>query len=248
MPQNKIQLGQIDSGKDGVEDIGARLAGVDTEVDTLQEDLDTAEQNIVTLQNDLDLAEADIVSLETDAAGKAVEIAKVNETVMAMASSPVSTPVFNDVANYTILAADITAGQPVVVTIPGGKTYKVGKGNLMVLRNGVHQVGSYTEASATTVSFEEGEALEGDIITFIIGNASKLNYNMAVVYYATGDHSGKIQTVTYTGDIERTITYTYNTDGKIATEVIDEGDVTTTKTYNYDGTSKKIVSIAAVVA
>ncbi len=175
----------------------------------------------------------------------------INETVMAMASAPVTTPVFNDVETYTVDAEDIVAEEPVVITIPNSKTYKVGKNNLLVLRNGIQQTlgnGDYTENSATTVQFGADILEAGDVITFIIGNATKLNYSVAVTYYAEGGNAGKIHEVSYTGDIVRGIAYTYNAAGKIATEAITEDGKTTTKTYTYDETSGKITGVTAVVS
>lgn len=226
MPQKKIGVDQIASGN-GELDLGTRLDSIES----------TATANVSNLQGEIDAAEG--------------EIARVNEAVMAMASAPISTPVFNDVETYTVLDTDIVAATPTTLTVPNGKSYKVGKGNLMVLRNGIPQVlanGDYTEASATTIQYAADVLLEGDVITFVIGNASKLNYNVAVTYYGVGADEGRIETVAYTGDLERTITYTYNASGKIATETIVEGGKTTTKTYTYDGTTGRITAVASVVA
>jgi hypothetical protein len=227
MSQKKINLEQVESGVTGKKDLSVRLGDTDTAINNINQSI-----------TDLDSA-------------KSADIARVNETVMAMASAPVTTPVFSEIQSYKVLAADITAGQPVTVTVPNGKTYKVGKSNLTVLLNGVVQVlvdGDYTEASSTTIQFSADILKENDVVTFVIGTPSKLNYSTAVAYYTTGGDIGKIQTVTYTGDIERTITYTYNAEGKIATEAVVEDGKTTTKTYTYDGTTGKITTIASVVA
>lgn len=222
MTQKAIGVDQIASGKDGVMNLGERLNTQDTALTQAQTDLNTV-----------------ITANET-------EIARINEAVMAMSSAPVTTPVFNDVETYAVQAADLTAGMATTVTIPNGKSYKVGKGNLMVLRNNVIQRGSFAEASETTVSFDADYLLEGDELTFIIGKPTKLDYNTAITYYAGGPDEGKIETVTYTGDIERAITYTYTAEGKINAETIVEDGITTTKTYTYSG--GKITGIHAVVA
>jgi hypothetical protein len=288
--------------------------------------------------------------MDSSLTGVTGEVAKVNESVMALASAPITTPIFNDVEVYTITAAvaevftltvtaaatgdgnvqvTLNGGTPtdvavttgdstsvvagkiqavvdaladyvatvngsvvtvtasnkrsetdatfsggttgvtatvavttqgvtgsdlssaVTITVPNSKSYKVGKGNLLIFRNGVPQTlagGDYTEASSTTIQFSADVLTGEDVITFIIGNPSKLNYSVAVAYYTEGADDGKINTITYTGDIERVITYTYNVAGKIATEAVAEGGVTTTKTFSYNETTGKITGVAAVVA
>jgi YD repeat-containing protein len=262
MAHKNITVDQVESGKQGVTNLGTRLNGFDTTVGGIQTDLDTAEGNISTLQTDLNTAEGSITTLQTDldtlegtvttlSTDQAAAVAKVNEAVMAMASAPVTTPIFSDVQSYTILETDIVAATPTAVDVPNSKTYAVGKNNMMVLRNGVPQVlagGDYTETDSNTITFPADYLLVGDIITFIINNPTKLNYTEAVAYYTTGDHIGKIETVTYTGDIARVITYTYNASGKIATEAVAEGGITTTKTYTYSETTGILTSITAVVA
>jgi hypothetical protein len=234
MAQKPISVKQVGSGKEGVINLGTRLDNTDTAISNLN-------TSITNMNSDI----------TGELVAKEVEILRVNEAVMAMASAPVTTPIFNDVETYTILLADITAGQPTVVTVPNGKSYKVGKGNLLVLRQGVPQIlanGDYTEASPTTIQYTADVLEVGDVITFIIGNATKLNYNTVITYYGAGDDLGRIQTVTYTGDIARVITYTYNPNGKIDTEAVQEDGKTTTKTFTYNGTSGKLTGVAAVVA
>lgn len=314
MSQKKINVEQIASGN-GETDLGTRLNNIDT-----------------------------------TNANNGTEIDKVNEAVMAMASAPISTPVFQDVETYSVVEAvaevftltvtasatadgdlsvtlnggsatnvtvtngdsvNVVAGKiqtvidalgdysasvnadvvtvtaankrsetdavfdggttgvtatvsvttqgvdgddienAVTITIPNSKTYKVGKGNLLVLRNGIPQLltnGDYTEASSSTIQYGADVLVDGDIITLMIGNPSKINYSVSVTYYSGGQDDGKIETVTYTGDIERTITYTYTAAGKIDTETIVEGGVTTTKTFTYNGGTGKIESVSAVVS
>lgn len=326
MAQKKITVVQVEAGKQGFSDLGARLDNMDTAIESVN----------TNLQNEINANEA--------------EIARVNEVVMAMASAPISTPVFNDIETYSVTAAvaevfdltvttgatadgnvqvtlnggaatdiavvagdsaetvagkiqtvidalaDYTASvsgavvtvtavnkrsevdatfnggvtgvtatvsvttqgvdgvdvdNAVTITIPNGKSYKVGKGNLLVLRNGIPQVlanGDYIEVDSVSIQYSAGVLKDGDVITFMIGNPSKLNYNVAVTYYGAGADEGRIETVTYTGDIERTITYTYTAEGKINTETIVEGGKTTTKTYTYDGTTGKITGVSAIVA
>jgi hypothetical protein len=233
MAQKPISVTQVGSGKTGVNNLGVRLDNTDTAINSINNTLSN-------LNTDVD----------EQFAAKEAEITRINEAVMAMASAPITTPIFNDVETYAIQAVDITSGQPTVVTVPNGKTYKVGKGNLMVLRNGVPQVlanGDYIEVSPTTIQYRANVLDESDIITFIIGNATKLNYNTSITYYDEGASEGRIEIVTYTGDIARVITYTYTASGKIATESIEEDGKTTTKTFTYDGTSGKLTGVAAVV-
>ena len=236
MIQRKIRVTQIDAGKDGLSHLGERLNSVEANIQQIETNLTNEITNVQT-------------TLSGEIAQNENEIAKVNEIVMAIASAPVSTPVFNDIVSYEVQASDIVAGQPTVITIPNGKTYKVGKGNLTVLRNGVVQVldGDYQETNETQITFNADVLEVGDVITFIIGKPAKLAYDVNVSYYTEGADAGKIQTVAYTGDINRTITYTYNTQGKIATEVITEDGKTITKTYNYDANGR-LTGINCVVA
>ena len=165
-------------------------------------------------------------------------------------SAPITTPVFNDIATYTVKDTDVVEGMPTTITIPDGKEYKVGKGNMLVLRNGVPQSptnGDYTEETETTVKFAANVLKEGDVITFIIGNPSKLNYTVLVDYYTEGDDEGRIRTISYSGDIERSITYTYTASGKIETETVTEDGKTTTKTYTYDEFTGRLIGINSVV-
>ncbi|MEM0173164.1 MAG: hypothetical protein QXI16_01500 [Sulfolobaceae archaeon] len=235
MVQRKVRVTQIEAGKDGLAHLGERLNVVENNIQQVQTDLTNQITSVQT-------------TLSTEIVQNEQEIAKVNEAVMAMASAPVTTPVFNVIESYEVQTTDIVAGQPTVITIPNGRTYKVGKGNLIVLRNGIVQIpgGDYVETNETQVTFNPDVLLAGDIITFIIGNPSKLNYNVNVTYYTEGADAGKIQTVAYTGDINRTITYTYNAQGKIATETITEDGKTITKTYNYD-TNGRLTGVTCVV-
>jgi hypothetical protein len=155
-----------------------------------------------------------------------------------------------DVSSYTVQATDITEGQPTTITLPGGRYYLVGKNHLQVLRNGVPQVlenGDYTEASSTTIQYAADILVEGDVLTFIIGKSSKLAYSVSVTYYESGPNTGLVQTMTYTGDVNKTVTYNYNAEKKISSEVIVEDGKTTTKTYNYDGNGK-LTGISVTVA
>lgn len=323
MAQKLVTVYQIESGKEGLNNLGERLNNIDTTITNVN------------------------TSLTNDITTNANEIARVNEAVMAMASAPITTPIFNDTEVYTVIEAKaevtkitvtsgasssgnitivlnsnpysvaVTSGddvnavaskiqsvvdaldeysatvngnvvtinslvkrsepdatvdggttgvvatvevlvqgvsgvnvdQDVTITIPNGKDYIVGKGNLLVLRNGIPQVlanGDYAEVSSTSIKFNAGVLHDGDVITFIIGDAGKLNYNMSVTYYDTGADAGRINTVTYTGDINRTITYTYTAEGKIASETIVEDGKTTTKTYTY--TNGRITGITSTVA
>lgn len=243
MSQKKITVVQIESGKVGVSDLGSRLDGFDTTISNVNS---TLVGQISGVQGEIDALETVVSNQSTETQAK---IDKVNEAVMAMASAPVSTPVFNDVQTYAVQASDVTAGQPVTITIPNSKTYKVGKGNMQVLRNGIPQVlanGDYIEKTESSIEYSADVLATGDVITFIIGNPSKLNYSTAVTYYGVGADEGRIQTVTYTGDINRVITYTYNAEGKIATEAIQEDGKTTTKTFTYTG--GKLTGVTAVVA
>jgi len=227
MAQKKIGVDQIESGKEGLLDLGTRLNNVDAEIENVKYDV-----------ADLD-------------ASKSADIAKVNETIMAAASAPITTPVFNDIATYTVKDTDVVEGLPTTITIPDGKEYKVGKGNMLVLRNGVPQIptnGDYTEETETTVEFAANVLKAGDVITFIIGNPSKLNYTVSVDYYTEGDDEGRIRTISYSGDIERSITYTYTASGKIETETVTEDGKTTTKTYTYDEFTGRLTGINSVVS
>jgi len=258
MIQRKIRVTQIDAGKDGLSHLGERLNSVEANIQQIETNLtneiNTVQQNLSTqlsqVQENLATEITNVqTTLSEEIAQNEAEIAKVNETVMAMASAPVSTPIFNDIVSYEVQASDIVAGQPTVITIPNGKTYKVGKGNLTVLRNGVVQVldGDYQETNETQITFNANVLEAGDVITFIIGKPAKLAYDVNVSYYTEGADAGKIQTVAYTGDINRTITYTYNTQGKIATEVITEDGKTITKTYNYDANGR-LIGVNCVIA
>jgi hypothetical protein len=312
MAQKLVTVYQVESGKEGLNNLGERLTNIDNNVAI----------------NDS-------------------EIARINEAVMAIASAPITTPIFNDIETYKVVEAkaevtslNVTAGatsngnititlngnpvsvsvsaldttlavankiqstidplndynatvsgstvtitavnkrsetdatfdggstgvtatitvttqgvdgvdlsQDLTITIPNGKNYIVGKGNLLVLRNGISQVladGDYTETSSTSIKYSANTLKDGDIITFIIGDPGKLNYNVSVSYYTSGADNGKIQTVSYTGDIQRSITYSYTSEGKIASEVIVEDNKTTTKTYTY--TDGKITGISSVVS
>jgi len=188
---------------------------------------------------------------DTSVEAISTDVAKANETIMAMASAPVTTPVFSEVQSYTVLEADVVAATPTPVDVPASKTYIVGKNNMMVLRNGAPQViaaGDYTETDSGTVTFPADYLKVGDVITFVINSPTKLNYAEAVTYYGEGANLGKVNTITYTGDIARVITYTYNEDGKIATEAVAEDGKTTTKTFTYDVGTGKLTGVAAVVA
>lgn len=322
MAQKLVTVYQIEAGKSGLNHLGERLDNIDSTIENVH----------TTLANDIATNEA--------------EIARINEAVMTLASTPITAPVFNDVETYKVVEAKaevtkvtVTAGatasgdiiltlngspvniavtsgdttdavagkiqatvdaladytatvsgsvvtitavnkrsevdatfdggttgvtatvevlvqgvdgldlaQDVIITIPNGKDYVVGKGNLLVLRNGIPQVladGDYVENSSTSIKYKAGVLKDGDVITFIIGDAGKLSYNMTVDYYTSGADAGRIQKVTYTGDINRTITYTYTAEGKIASETIVEDGKTVTKTYTY--TNGRITGVSSVV-
>ena len=128
-------------------------------------------------QNEVDLLEQ----------AHAAEVKKTNEAVVAAIVAPVATPVFTTVKTKAIAGGDLTVGQPTVVTVPDGAKYAVGKGNMLVLRNGVPYTpaaDTYTEASETTVSFAADLLVSGDVITFIIFGAPVLNYTTAVTQFA----------------------------------------------------------------
>jgi len=242
MAQKRITVDQVESGKGGVANLGFRLDGFDSTITQVNTDLTNS---INSTQGEVDALEQAFAD-QNDTID--AQLAQVNESVMAMASSPVSTPIFNDIQAYTVQASDITAGTATTITIPNGKKYHVGKGNLLVLRNGVPQVlanGDYTEETQFTIQYSADVLMEGDVITFIIGVASKFDYAMAITYYAAGDDAGRIETVTYTGDINRVYTYTYTAEGLINTEAVDEDGKTTTKTFSY--TDGKLAGITAVV-
>lgn len=227
MAQKKIGVDQIESGKEGLLDLGTRLNNVDAEIENVKD-------NVANLD-----------------ARKSADIAKVNEAIMAAASAPITAPVFNDIVTYIVQDTDVVEGMPTTITIPDGKEYKVGKGNMLVLRNGVPQIptsGDYTEETETTVKFAANVLKVGDVITFIIGNPSKLNYTVSVDYYTEGDDEGRIRTISYSGDIERSITYTYTASGKIETETVTEDGKTTTKTYTYDEFTGRLIGINSVVS
>lgn len=225
MAQKKITVVQIESGKQGFDTLGARLNGIDTAINDLNESL-----------QDSNLAS------ETG-------IAKVNEALMAAIQTPVPTPIMYDISSYTVQATDILQGQPITINLPQGKSYLVGKNHLQVLRNGVPQIlenGDYTETSPTTIQFAADVLEEGDVLTFIIGTSSKLSYNVSVSYYDSGDNAGLIQTITYTGDVNKTVTYNYNAQKKISSEVVVEDGKTTTRTFTYDDDGK-LIGIAVTV-
>ena len=323
MAQKLVTVHQVEAGKKGLNNLGERLDTIDSTVESVH----------TTLANDI--------------ATNEFEIARINEAVMTLASTPITAPVFNDIEAYKVVEAKaevtkvtVTAGattdgnvtltlngnattiavtsgdttdavagkiqtavsaladytatvsgsavtitavnkrseveatfdggttgvtatievlvkgvsgldlvNAVVITIPNGKDYVVGKGNLLVLRNGIPQVladGDYTENSSTSIKYNAGVLKDGDILTFIIGDAGKLSYTMAVEYYTSGADAGRIQKVTYAGDINRTISYTYTAEGKIATETAVEDGKTVTKTYTY--ANGKITGVSSVVA
>lgn len=237
-----IGLGQNADGSLEV-NVGTGLAiGTDADADkVIVKDLEVTHLKSGVLDTDLTSVSANDDTLPSAKAVKAfvdAKIAAANDAIMVAASMPVTTPKFDLVKNYIALAS---ATAP-TVTIPDSASYLVGKGNLMVYRNGVLQVlgENYTEASTTTVSFVIN-LRKDDEITFVIGKQAILNYSVAFAY----DTSDRINKVTYTGDIDRVIDYTYNSDNTIATEVTTEQGKTITRTYAY--TAGKITGITTAI-
>lgn len=226
-------------GVDQVEGLGGNDLGqtLQAQVTATQTAADAAQQ----AQNEVDLLEQ----------AHASEVKKTNEAVVAAIVAPVSTPVFTTVKTKAIAVGDVTAGQPTVVTIPDGAKYAVGKGNMLVLRNGIPYTpaaDTYTEASATTISFATDLLVGGyDVITFIIFSAPVLNYSTAVTHYASGEFVGMVETITFTGDINRVVTFEYVTGTKkISKETTVEDGKTITKTYSY--TDNLLTGVAVTVA
>jgi len=226
MAQKRINVSQIESGKSGLVHLGERLNTIDNTLNTLD------------------------TNFSVEIASTQAEIDAINEALIASLQSPVANPVFFDVSSYTVQVSDIEAGQPITITLPNGKTYIVGKNHLQVLRNGVPQVlenGDYTEQSSTSIRFNADVLQAGDVITFIIGKSSKLSYNVSISYYTSGANEGLIQTITYTGDVSKTVTYNYNAQKKISSEVIVEDGKTITRTFTYNG-SGTLTGISVSIA
>lgn len=73
--------------------------------------------------------------------------------------------------------------------------------------------------------------------------ASGDSYSIAYEY----DLQGRIVKETVTGDIARTVAYTYDENDNIITEIINVNGKTITKTYSYD-TYNNITNVATVVS
>ena len=169
--------------------------------------------------------------------------------------TPVSTPTFFKTENYTVLAGDLGSGNPVTLTIPNSTKYEYNKGNLMVYINGVFQINgqNYSEVEpgsgdATQVTFVANVIKKaGTVVTYVIFEQPNLDYDVAVTF--TGD---SVTQAVYSGDIDKTITYTYTASGaavgKVATETVVQNGTTTVKTYTYNGTTGKLESIASVIS
>jgi hypothetical protein len=156
--------------------------------------------------------------------------------------------------NYTVLAGDLSVGNPTVLTIPNGVTYEYGKDNILVFINGQLAVKGYTytevsptSGDATQISFVDKALKAGNVVTYVITSQPKLAYEVAYTY----DGSGRISTATFTGDVDKVVTYTYKTSGaalgKMDTITIVEDGVTSTKTYSYD-VNGVLTGIASVLS
>jgi len=307
MSQKRINVSQIESGKDGLSNLGTRLNSIENINLTDSEDIDRINEalmatiqvpssvplffdvsNYTVLSNDItettDLTvtagatsagdvtvtlngvDEDItVTIEDDTADEvASEIATAIDTLEGYSASAnevvVSITGVYD-ADETAVAFDggttgvtATVGEPamedVIITLPDSKEYKTGKNHLQVWRNGVYQSlsgGDYTEESTTEINYSGDVLEENDVLTFMVGDSSKLDYDVSVSYYSEGENIGLIETITYTGDVAKTVTYDYNTNQKITEEVTVEDGVTTTRTFSYDGNGK-LTDIAAEIS
>jgi len=148
-------------------------------------------------------------------------------------STPLGGPVFFLRKDYTLLSGDVSGTNPVVVTVPDSAVYEPNKGNIMVFVNGqLRDAASYTESSQSTVTLTntgKDKVKSGAVITFLIGKPANTAYSLTVAH----DGSNRVATLTYSGDVDMVINYTYNTDDTVATMTKVQGGVTTTETFSY---------------
>lgn len=313
MSQRLLQLEQVGSGKLGVSNLKDRLSNIETNANSSSEDIQKLNETLISMATipvstpvfpDIETYTVDgavkEITTVTVTAGATVtgdvtvtlsgvghdiaidtgdtkyEIAtKIQTAIDALADwvATVSANIVTITASATGASADATftdtgvtgatatvfveqqgkAGsdltQALEITIPNSKTYHIGKNNLLVYRNGMPQLltnGDYTETSTSKITYAANKLMDGDVITLLINNPTKLNYTMDTAYYDVGADKGRVHTITFAGDLARIITYTYNASGQIATEVIAENGVTTTLTYTYaDG---KLINVVSSVA
>jgi hypothetical protein len=118
-------------------------------------------------------------------------------------------------------------------------------GSLKLYRNGVLQnLGvDYTELSTNSIQVTN-PASSTDVFTFMLEVSGSLKleptaYRLELIYNVDGN----VEKEVYTGGVNKTVTYTYNsTTGNIMTKTVEKDGLVTTATYNYD-TEGNLISV-----
>lgn len=143
-------------------------------------------------------------------------------------------------------------------------SYPAGEGRLRVYVNGVlyhpGQDNDYLETDEHTVTFNTSFP-EPAVVQFILESSSLTDSLAAGGYPTIGgrlnsqlgdcnvdisfqyDTDGQLLMETWTGDVNKTIQYTYNDRGLKAVEIESEGRLTITRTYTYDS-NNRVTSIS----
>lgn len=144
--------------------------------------------------------------------------------------------------NFNVGHYDVVADGETAITVPF--SYRVG-GNMLVMLNGMIQVKGtdYTETDETNVTFSTDYLVAGDKVTFIETVEEEIgNYSSEFSY----DTEGEIKSLLILGERNVCQSFTYNVDGKKATEQTIEGGEATAGAPSLVGTGDGTLVVNSV--